>query len=197
MLTVPSMHAIYISRFSFSIAISRRHIIKSRLACNIKRMDLSSSGSTYDNIFLSLVYFWFFLDNHTLSGFFSPCLYPLPTSFLFSSPVSIFNTITSLIFPRILQRSHTAYYRSPFFFGWGGLSILKIFLHIIEVWFSWRFILHIPLHLNYFFLDFKTGAAKTFFNAHSHTDFFLKWSWNHWQHDPDGVWCQCSHQILT
>ena len=37
-LTVPSMHAIYISQFRFSIAISRRHIIKSRLAC-IRRMD--------------------------------------------------------------------------------------------------------------------------------------------------------------
>ena len=74
LLTVPSMHAIYISRFSFSIAISRRHIIKSRLACNIKRMDLLSSGSTYDNIFVISFTFGFFRQPHVIRFFPPACI---------------------------------------------------------------------------------------------------------------------------
>ena len=116
-LSLPSMHAIYISRFSFTIAISRRHIIKSRLACNIKRMDLLSSGSTYDNnIFVISFTFGFYIyrqpTTRSTGFFFHPGLYPfyLPTSsFLFPRlgfHISI-NTITSLIFFHRIFNDHS------------------------------------------------------------------------------------------
>ena len=92
-LAVPRMHANYISRFSFSIAISRRHIIKSRLACN-RRMDYGRPALT---ITFVISYFWFFFIHHDVQFFFLPfyvCISCSKSSFLF-------NTISSLIFHHI------------------------------------------------------------------------------------------------
>lgn len=67
LLTVPSMHAIYISRFSFTIAISRRHIIKSRLACNIKEWTYCRPAALTITTFfvISLLLVFIYIDNHT------------------------------------------------------------------------------------------------------------------------------------
>ena len=107
-LSLPSMHAIYISRFSFTIAISRRHIIKSRLACNIKRMDLLSSGSTYDNnIFVISFTFGFYIYRQPTTrstGFFFP---PWPVSLLFTNK---FLLVPKTRFPYFNQYYHLTYF---------------------------------------------------------------------------------------
>jgi hypothetical protein len=130
--SVPCMHAIYISRFSFSIAISRRHIIKLRLACN-RRTDYGRPAALTITFVFS--YFWFFLYTTRWPDF---SFFLVPVSFtsqqVFVQVRFLFNTIPSFIFHCILTIT-PGFIQSPF----GRLSLSYLFTlsfisQIIEVY---------------------------------------------------------------